>query len=375
MIATISAGIVTLSMFSCMQHVVRPEPRPKSPTSPPAQQAEDNGTTTFEPKVGHHGILVRCGGPPRTPDNPLGVSRPMLRDPVAFFLEQERRAMDLHQITGNARIVFHMINGWDDLGMSYSAAVLDAMPPLRRQAFELMVNNLNEAGVTVGVYFSSKVPQVADSVYISDAAPIERFDYEDPRHREVFIEGIIDPLIKIGVKEIWLDNASPLEHRQEFVKLAEELRGKGAYLVMEATPRVEEPLGMIDHQTASQIASASLDRFIYNSNDIRGNQWLPLPDDTEIIAIISGHQTRDDTVPSDPEAKRAYLAERIALRLQQGFTVFNMEGSMDAEFIAAVQDWKEAHQRQASEHKSSRAPRRRIGNTTRSTSAATTRRR
>ncbi len=340
-----------LPMSGCHEPAPAPPPHviDRSPTQ---QNGGDNDSATNQrahslvPKTGQHGLLVRCGGAPGPAHDPVRVANELRRDPNGFFNRHAERALRLHEITGNARIVFHMINGWDYKGMTRSAAVLGAMPPERRRAFEAMVKRLNEAGVTVGVYTSSKVPQVTDSVMVDDVEPIELFDYDNPRHRKVMIDGIIEPLIEIGVKEIWFDASSGTSVRDEFARLAEEFRGR-AYIVMEAVPRVPDTDGEIDLATARRIASTCLDRFIYNSNDLRGDHWLPLPKETEIIAIISGHQNRDDEVPEKGPERKRYLAEQITKRLQQGFTIFLMDESLDAEFLALVQAWKSRNERQS----------------------------
>ncbi len=229
--------------------------------------------------------------------------------------------------------------GWGGGGMIHSGAVLGAMPDARKVEFIKAVNELTAAGITVGVYFASRVPKSSTSVYIADVAPVEPFDFSNPAHLNMTVEQIMQPLLDIGVTEFWLDNASHPTHRHEIALLADHVRQRGGYVVMEASPRASTASGTLDLPVIAQIASASLNRFIYLNNDKKNDSWLPLPSHTELIAIISSHQTYDNSVPSNQQEQIAYLAAQTEKRLSQGFTVFNMEENLDEEYLAIIADW------------------------------------
>ncbi len=285
-------------------------------------------------KIHRHGILVRCGGMPSSESNPYSVQRELLADPYQFFADQITRARTMRATSGHNRIVFHMLNGWDRLGMEYSTAVLSAMPAGRRMAFVQAVRTLREDGFDVGVYLSCKVPQVSDAITVDKAGPLEQYDPENERHREILVEGILEPLIEIGVNELWFDNAST--NREPFAKLAEELRPRGVHVVMEAIPINDDH--SIDRSIAKRIPAAALDRFIHLYSSLRDGQWFPLPTDAELIAIITTHQTVDDRVPTETAARSQYLINRVRQRLDEGFTVFSMEQSIDEAFFALLQE-------------------------------------
>lgn len=272
-----------------------------------------------------HGLLVRCGGAPRTPDNPLSVNRDLLSDPREFFSKQAERVRAVHAITGDARIVFHMLNGWDTDGMVSSAAVLDAMPPERREAFEAVVGELVAGGITVGVYTACKVPLTSDSVSLTDTGAVELFDWGNPRHRRVMLDEIVQPLLDIGVTEIWYDNSSPLSQRANVAMLGSAIEDRGGRMIYEAIPRLED--GSLDRATLRLHGSSALERYIA---DREREDWYPLPSDArELIAVISAHGA--------PEGgRRQFLVDAIESRLEQGWSVMLMQGEVDSEFIAAL---------------------------------------
>lgn len=323
--------------FGCSEGVFRTQPiaRGPAPNSSPAPRGDDPPATPGDPfKHGRHGLLIRCAGAPPASDNRFHVTNDLRRDPYAFFAEQVRRARRMRELTGHNRIVFHMLNGWDREGMPYSSAVLGAMPVGRRDAFTRTVRTLRDEGFDVGVYLSCQAPRTPNSITVEEAGPLEPLDLDNPRHREVFVEGILEPLIAIGVNELWFDNAST--NREPFAKLAEALRPRGIHVVMEAAPTNAD--GSLDLAIAKRIASASMDRFVYRLSDQRGSQWVPLPKEAEVIVIISTHQTVDNTVPDDAAERRTYLKEQMQRRMREGFTLFNMELSMDEAFFAVLRE-------------------------------------
>lgn len=307
----------------------------------PGETAGTNNTSQPSPatigdetpfKIQRHGLLVRCGGAPTEANNPFSVQRDLLADPYRFFAEQVRRARAMRDASGHNRIVFHMLNGWGRLGMEYSTAVLDAMPGGRRAAFIDAVKTLRADGFDVGVYLSCKVPQTTDSITVEQAGPLEQYDPSNERHREVLVEGILEPLIEIGVNELWFDNAST--NREPFAKLAEEMRPRGVHVVIEAIPVNNDRT--IDMSIVKRVPAAALDRFIYLNNQVRDGGWFPLPKDVELIAIITSHQTVDDAVPSTAEERNQYLIERMRERFNQGFAVFNMQPWLDEAFFGML---------------------------------------
>lgn len=283
-------------------------------------------------KIQRHGLLVRCGGAPTEANNPYSVQRDLLADPYKFFAEQIRRARAMRDASGHNRIVFHMLNGWGRLGMEYSTAVLDAMPGGRRAAFVDAVKTLRSDGFDVGVYLSCKVPQTTDSITVEQAGPLEQYDPSNERHREVFVEGILEPLIEVGVNELWFDNAST--NREPFAKLAEEMRPRGVHVVIEAIPVNSDR--SIDMSIVKRVPASALDRFIYLNNQMRDGGWFPLPNDVELIAIITSHQTVDDAVPTTADERNQYLIERMRERFEQGFAVFNMQPWLDDAFFGML---------------------------------------
>lgn len=269
------------------------------------------------------GLLVPCAGAAGTEINPLG-----LRDRQHRSLEDARRFYRKHydraEALGIRRVIWHMPNGFQESGMRGRFAVLTVMGD-RGQIWleELARFRQRQPDASVGVYISAYLPRTIDSWREEDILPAEPFNVADARHIDM-VDRTVRPLMQAGVREIWLDNSAPTDHRAAMLALANLIRLKyGLYVVFEGVPNIRvrgTTQRQLDWSVLTDFAAMGTHRLHLLRDPNR--QWI-IPQHAEVIAVLADHDINRSggETPPTPDDVRSYI--------DRGMTLFSMKELYD----------------------------------------------
>jgi hypothetical protein len=268
------------------------------------------------------GIMLPCGGSPRTAENPLGLRGGQHVSPQqarAFYRAGYARA----ERNGVSRVVWHMPAGWGGAvmveetmrGASQSLAAMGDRAVVWLEETRAFLKR--RPGASVGVYVSAQVPR--DTFVAGNPGDdFEPYRHDDQSHRRRMITEIIQPYLDGGVTEIWFDHGSPREYRPEIVRLCRFLREQyGVHVVMEALPlNLDRSPNLA---TMKDVPSGALHRFFVAFD--RRNEWK-WPEDVEVHVLLSKHEA---VVPTRTLATEADVRSYI----DRGFVVWSMHEDFD----------------------------------------------
>jgi len=281
------------------------------------------------------GIMLPCGGSPRTAENPLGLRGGQHVSPQqarAFYRAGYARA----ERNGVSRVVWHMPAGWGGAvmveetmrGASQSLAAMGERAAVWLEETRAFLKRRPTA--SVGVYVSAQVPR--DTLVAGNPGDdFEPYRHDDQSHRRRMITEIIQPYLDAGVTEIWFDHGSPREYRSEIVRLCRFLREQyGVHVVMEALPLNLDRSP--DLATMKDVPSGALHRFFVAFD--RRNEWKWL-EDMEVHVLLSKHEA---IVPSRTLATEADVRSYI----DRGFVVWSMHEDFDPLLRLALEAYEQS---------------------------------
>lgn len=269
------------------------------------------------------GLLVPCAGAASSEENPLG-----LRDRQHRSTEDARRFYRKHydraESLGLRRIIWHMPAGYQESGMRGRFAVLSVMGERAEVWLEELARfRARNPDASVGVYISAFLPRTIDSWREEDILPPEPFNPADLRHVDM-VHRTMRPLVEAGIREVWLDNSAPTEHRTSMRALADYLRLKfGLYVVFEGVPNIRvrgTTQRQLDWSVLSHYAAMGTHRLHLLRDPNR--LWV-IPEQAEVIAVLADHDINRSGGETPP------TIEDVRSYIDRGMTLFSMKELYD----------------------------------------------